>query len=408
MFTGKSFSRVPGLVVMLLAFTGGPGILVRADPGEVKAASAGEESTSTVRVAAVQTKRRMVDWRITRPDQVLVAVETNLDQLETIVREAGNRGCRVLAFPEDTLGLLNWLGVNESLAAEVLPAAVTSMLERLGRVAAEYQMSLVVCSDGIESDGAIYNTAFLLGPDGKEIGRYHKTCPTWSESGSRSRGTSLPVFPTADLGTVGMLICYDLVFPETARGMALAGADVIFFPTMGGAAVGDDDIGEQALRVRAAENHVYLVVAFRGSGSMIISPRGKIIARAEGPDGLAIADIDPQGGRRGGDAMNVQEDMRARLFRERNPAAFGILTDPHPPVLDKIPIDITPEEAGRIAAAVLTRGEEDFAAAEALARAGKKGEAIAAFRQLQVDYRGSWIDRVAAERLATLTGEPTE
>jgi hypothetical protein len=46
---------------------------------------------------------------------------------------------------------------------------------------------------------------------------------------------------------------YDLVFPETARCLALAGADVIFFPTMGGAAVGDDDIGLQALRVTGAE-----------------------------------------------------------------------------------------------------------------------------------------------------------
>ena len=149
-------------------------------------------------------------------------------------------------------------------------------------------MYLVVSSDFIESDGATYNTAFFLGRDGKPIGRYHKTCPTWSECGTRSRGASLPVFPTPDLGTVGMLICYDLVFPETARCLALAGADIIFFPTMGGAAIGDDDIGLQALRVRAAENHVYLVVAFHGGGSMIISPRGKIIARAEGPDGRKL------------------------------------------------------------------------------------------------------------------------
>jgi hypothetical protein len=196
-----------------------------------------------------------------------------------------------------------------------------------------------------------------------------------------------------------MLICYDLVFPETARCLALAGADIIFFPTMGGAAVGDDDIGLQALRVRAAENHVYLVVAFRGSGAMVISPRGKIIAQAEGADGLAIADIDPLGGRQGGDAMNHQQDMRARLFRERNPAAFEILTDPHPPVLDKVPIDITQGEAARIAARVLTMGEEEFRDAEALARSGKHREAMDAFVRLTSDYRGSWIERVARDRL---------
>ena len=200
-----------------------------------------------------------------------------------------------------------------------------------------------------------------------------------------------------------MLICYDLVFPETARCLALAGADIIFFPTMGGAAVGDDDIGLQALRVRAAENHVYLVVAFRGSGSMIISPRGKIIARAEGPDGLAIADINPRGGRQGGDAMNIQRDMRARFFRERNPAAFRILTDPNPPILKKVPIAITQQDAGRIAARVLTIGEEQFQQAESLVRDGEHEKALSAFERLRTEYPGSWIDRVARERIETLS-----
>ena len=356
----------------------------------------------TIRVAAAQAKRRLIDWHINSPGEALAAVDENLASLEQIVHTAGKQGCDVLAFPEDTLGLLNWCGMNERIARRVLPDAVTRMLDRLGRAAASHQMYLVLCSDFIESDGATYNTAFLLGRDGKQIGRYHKTCPTWAEWGARRRGDKLPVFPTPDLGTVGMLICYDLVFPETARCLALAGADIIFFPTMGGAAVGDDDIGLQALRVRAAENHVYLVVAFRGSGAMIISPRGKILARAEGPDGLAIADIDPRGGRQGGDAMNHQRDMRARLFRERNTAAFGILTDPNPPVLQKVPIDSTQQEAGRIAARVLTVGEEEFRQAETLAREGKTAEAVAAFDRLRSEYRGSWIDRVAAERLQTL------
>ncbi len=356
----------------------------------------------TVRVAAVQAKRRLIDWRVQDPALVLAAVDKTLVVLEEIVHKAGGQKCDVLAFPEDTLGLLNWLGMNEQVASQVVPKAVSRMLDQLGRAAASHRMYLVLCSDFIESDGATYNTAFFLGRDGKQIGRYHKVCPTWFECGARKRGTLLPVFPTPDLGTVGMLICYDLVFPETARCLALAGADMIFFPTMGTAAVGDDDIGLQALRVRAAENHVYLVVAFRESGSMIISPRGKIIARAEDPDGLAMADINPLGGREGGDAMNYQRDMRARLFRERNPTAFAILTDPHPPVLEKVPLDITQREAGRIAARVLTIGEEEFRQAEALARGGRSGEAIAAFSRLRKEYHGSWIERVATERLRTL------
>jgi len=359
-------------------------------------------SNATVRVATAQAAGRVVDFRLTNSAAVLARVEKNLDALEALVHKAGAERCDVLALPEDTAGLLNWVGVNEALAKEVLPKVVNRMIERLGRAAAQHRMYLVVCSDHIESDGAMYNTAFFLGRDGKEIGRYHKVCPTWGEGGARKRGSSFPVFQTSDLGTVGMLICYDLVIPETARALALQGADIIFFPTMGGAAIGEDDIGVQALRVRAAENFTWLVVAHRGSGAMIISPKGTIVAEAKGPDGLAIADIDVRGGREGGDSMNRQRDMRARLFRERSPEAFKILTEANPPVLDKVPIDRTREEMGRIMARALTVGEDEFREANKLVGAGKIDEARAAFERLQKEYPDTWIDRRSEERLAKL------
>jgi hypothetical protein len=119
-----------------------------------------------------------------------------------------------------------------------------------------------------------------------------------------------------------------------------------------------------------------------------------------------LADIDPSAGREGGDASNYQADMRARLFRERNPAAYTILTNLKPPVLTKVPLDISIEEAADIGARMLTVGEDAFKAAEALARVGKKEQAIAAFQKLRRSYRGSWIDRVSAERLKTLRQPP--
>jgi hypothetical protein len=263
-------------------------------------------------------------------------------------------------------------------------------------------MYLVVCSDAVEKDNGVYNTAFLLDRDGKEIGRYHKVSPTWCESGLRSRGRSFPVFATPDLGTVGMAICYDLVMPETARCLALGGADVICYPTMGTAAIGDGDIGVQALRVRAVENFVWLIVAHRGSGAMIISPQGRIVSQADGPDGFASAEIDPLGSREGGDSSNWQRDMRARLFRERNPQAYARLIDTDPPILAKVPLDITPEEAGRIMARMLTVGEQEFRSASELLRSGELQQAIEAFQRLQREYKGTWIDRVSTERLKRL------
>ena len=138
-----------------------------------------------------------------------------------------------------------------------------------------------------------------------------------------------------------------MVMPESARCLALAGADIIFVPTLGGAITAGDpdasggDLDRAAFRTRAADNFVYLAVAKRDGGAMILSPQGTVLAEGKWPDDIAMADLNPFTGREGGDALNSQVDMRARLFRERNPAAYSLLTDPNPPALRKIPPTIT-------------------------------------------------------------------
>ena len=364
-------------------------------------ATATEQERRAMRVAAAQPKNRTIDWKIDDPQEVLRQVDRSLGELEQLIKKAGQAKCDALAFPEDTLGLLKWEVTHFESLDKVLPAAIERMLERLGRAAAAEKMYLVVCNDTLAADGKTHNTSFLIGRDGKLIGRYQKVNLPLVEM-SNTRGREFPVFDTPDLGGVGMLICYDMVFPEAARCLALGGADVIFHPTLGGAAIGDEDISLAAFRTRAVENFVYLVVAMRGRGSMIISPQGKVLAKTAEPDGLAIADIDPFGGREGGDAFNRQVDMRGRLFRERVPEAYRILTDPAPPVLAKVASNVTAEEATRTAATALTRGEERFQQAEALARAGKTKEAIEAFEKLCEECRTSWIDRRGRERIAAL------
>src|SRR5258705_7628294 len=73
--------------------------------------------TNTVRVAAAQAARRVVDFRL-KANEALAAVEKNLGELERIVERAGEAKCDALVLPEDTPGLLNWVGANEALAKE--------------------------------------------------------------------------------------------------------------------------------------------------------------------------------------------------------------------------------------------------------------------------------------------------
>ena len=358
--------------------------------------------SSTMRLGAIQPRARLIDYRIQDPAAVLNCVDDNLAVLAQLVDRAGRAGCDAAALPEDTLGLGKWIAANDTLLADVLPLAVERMLERLGRSAAAHSMYLVCCNDLVRDDGAMHNTSFFLGRDGGEIGRYFKVNMPYSELGTRCRGTHYPVFPTPDLGGVGLLICYDMIFPEAARCLALGGADIIFHSTLGGAAMGDGDISRAAFRTRAVENFVYLVVSWRGSGSMIIAPNGDVLVEGAGADDIAIADIDPRGGRQGGNAFDYQEDMRARLFRERAPETYGMLVESTPPALDQIPADSTPEEITRICNGVLTMGEDGFKEAEELLRQGETAAATVAFKKLRKEYPGSWIDRVSSERLNAL------
>jgi predicted amidohydrolase len=319
-----------------------------------------------------------------------------------MVHEAGKSGCDVLALPEDTLGILHWELGHKPEIYGLLSAAVQRLLDRLGQAAAAHHMYLICSSDTAERDGTYRNTAFFLGRDGKEIGRYYKVQPTITEA-DRKRGTVFPVFETPDLGGVGLLICYDMVMPESTRSLALNGADIVFLVTMGGSVTtGDDDLNRAGFRIRAADNYLYLVVAKRGGGGVIVSPQGRILADGGRTGSIAMADIDPFTGRAGGDALNSQADMRARVFRERNPAAYGILSDPNPPVLKKIPATITPDEAVRLGDATLTVGEDRFSAAEALLRRGQTDLATREFERLRDEFPHTWIDRSARAKLAAI------
>jgi len=337
-------------------------------------------------------------------------VEKTLDEFVGFVNQAGDEGCDLIVFPEDTVGILHWEMGNKDRLSTVLPEAVRRMLERLGGAARSNHLYLACSSDMLDEDGDFRNASFLLDRNGEEIGRYYKVHPALHES-DRKSGTSFPVFETPELGGIGMLICYDMVMPEATRSLALGGADLVLVHTLGGAVTGgapdgeDEDINVAAFRTRAIDNFVYLVISKRGRGSMIISAQGEVLDAGQGADDIVMADINPFGGREGGDALNSQIDMRARLFRERNPAAYGRLIDSNPPVLKKIPATTKPEEAVRIGETTLTIGGTRLEEAEDLLEAGDTEKAVQALIELQEDLPDTWIDRAADRLLKRLKSE---
>jgi predicted amidohydrolase len=356
-----------------------------------------------IRVAAIQPKRRTLSYKLSF-DEALEQVRRNLGELAGLATEAARQGCRIIGFPEDTLGTLEWEAGHPQELLPFLRRAEALMLEQLGAVAARHQMPIACCNDCAEGEDT-YNTAILLGLDGKELGRYLKVQPTLAES-SRKRGTHFPVFEVPGIGTVGLCICYDILFPETTRALALAGADLVFHLTLGGASMGIPEADLAAFRTRASENFLYLVVAFRGGNSMVIGPKGEILAEGgKAQDAVVAADIDLAEGREAGDSLGgLTRDFRARLFRERNPAAYAILTDPHPPALDKLKHVPVPSiaEASALMAEGLTTGADAFYEADRWLAEGKTEAARQRFAELGARFGTTWIGRVSRERLEKL------
>jgi predicted amidohydrolase len=197
------------------------------------------------------------------------------------------------------------------------------------------------------ADGRIYNTTAVV-ENGQVAGLYDKVHPTRSEQESPlgvTPGEGFRVFPLS-WGTAGVLICHDNSFVESARCLALAGAEVLFWPHVQSA--WGDGAWEAVLRARAIDNGVWLVSscfsvaagrAWRPGmmlgRSSIVGPDGTILADAGHHPGLALAAIDLDQPRIAHDFCQAGEHpYQAIMLRYRQPAAYSNITAPHPDEVD--------------------------------------------------------------------------
>ena len=158
-----------------------------------------------------------------------------------------------------------------------------------GQLAKEHNLYIVACL--YERDRhLVYNTAALLGPDGRLAGKYRKVCLPRSEIDEGvAPGSDYPVFETR-FGKVGMMICYDGFFPEVARELANRGAEVIAWPVWG--------CNPLLARARACENHVYIVsstyedISRNWMLSAVFDHTGETIALAKEWGTVAVVEVD--------------------------------------------------------------------------------------------------------------------
>ena len=226
---------------------------------------------------------RIVNIALAQTSPVLGKISDNLDAAVRLTEQAAAEGADLILFPE-----LCFTGYQlELLGKEILRLSDEwneQIHDTLSRCARASRINIVagLCE---QSDGSYYNTACIYDRQGRRAGSYRKLFSFATEGSFFAKGSSLPVFDL-DFGRVGVLICYDAGFPETARSLSLSGAEVLLIPAAW--RIQERRAWDLDVTVRAMENQVYSVgVNQTGQygdlhlfgGSLACGPAGEVLTR---------------------------------------------------------------------------------------------------------------------------------
>lgn len=255
-------------------------------------------------------------------------IPANIASSETAIRDAAALGARVIVLPECASAGWAFTDYAESYAAsQPIPDGPTIVAwHELAR-----ELDVWICGGVGERDGdRVYNSAVLISPSGVEA-VYRKVHLWNTEKDVFDAGDDFPVAETP-FGRVGMLICYDAWFPESARSLALQGADLVLAPSDWVPNPGQQpgpSLANMMAMANAHSNQVFVAACSRVGiergqrfigDSVIVGPDGWLLA-GPAPDTPAIvtARIDPIGSR-----PARRDDPFNRPLGDRRPEAYHL------------------------------------------------------------------------------------
>ena len=246
----------------------------------------------------------------------------NIKKIESRVTRAKRQGAELVIFPE--LSLTGYTMRDQIYElAETIPGHSTTFLEKLAKKTGAYIVfGMPELSE--KTQATVYNTAVLVGPDGF-IGKYRKmylpTHSVFEEKRYFRPGYQTAVFET-ELGKIGLIICYDIFFPEVSRLTRLKGAQLIVCISASPAT--RRTFFETLTAARAIENTAFLAyvnlvgiedgLQFWG-GSRLVGPNGKVRVKAKyDEEDLVIGEINYSDIRPTETFVPILKDLRPELF----------------------------------------------------------------------------------------------
>ncbi|SCZ76380.1 nitrilase-related carbon-nitrogen hydrolase [Acidaminobacter hydrogenoformans] len=222
-----------------------------------------------------QYKIALIQMRSIQGDTI-----ANLDHAEKFIREAAEKGARIACLPE--LFYTGYHLDSENFQRLAEPAD-GFLIQHLSKLARELQIYIIGgYAEATALPGRIYNSAIFIDDQGHVIGNMRKVYAWGQEKLKFREGNAFPVYDTP-LGKIGLMICYDVEYPEPARIMVLKGAQLIFVPAVWSIPA------ERRWHVDLAGNALFNVLYMAGSNpvgdgacgcSKVVSPMGEVIVEA--------------------------------------------------------------------------------------------------------------------------------
>ncbi len=250
----------------------------------------------------------------------LGSVAENLTALDEAAGRAAAQGAGLLVAPEL---FLTGYAIGDDIA-RLAEAADGPSATAIAEIAVRHRVGVVYGYPEREGD-VVFNSAQLIGPDGARLANYRKTHLFGCFERDAFTPGEQPVVQ-AELGgvRVGLMICYDVEFPENVRAHGLAGTDLLVVPTAQMHPF--QFVAESVIPVRAFENQMYVAYVNR------VGPEGEFefvgLSTLAGPDGVAraragrgtelvVGDVDP-------DFLRASRETNPYL-RDRRPGLYASL-----------------------------------------------------------------------------------
>ena len=251
--------------------------------------------------------------------------EKNLKIILNYIEKASKLGAQLCAFPEFMM-FYTTSSQSPSKLASLAETINGNFVKTVSKAAKKYSIQVVgTLYANSKKKNRVYDTSFLVNKSGKIISKYRKIhlydALGFRESDKMTPGSKIAAPIRTTIGKLGMLICYDLRFPEMSRTLAAAGSEILVAPSAWVKGKSKEEHWITINKTRAIENGCYVVAPDQVGNiycgrSLVVDPLGKILLDMKKRQGIGIVDISLDKVKQTRKALPLLKNRRVDLYSD--------------------------------------------------------------------------------------------